>query len=36
MTVVEFLEARLAEDELTANVAIDGSPEWHVLYERIA
>lgn len=32
MTVVEFLEARLAEDELTANLAIDGSPEWHVLY----
>ena len=32
MTVVEFLEARLAEDELTANVAIDSSPEWHVLY----
>ncbi|MGV8910919.1 MAG: DUF6221 family protein [Propionicimonas sp.] len=32
MTVVEFLEARLADDELTATAAIDGSAEWHALY----
>ena len=32
MTVVEFLEARLAEDELTAGAAIDGAAEWYVLY----
>jgi Family of unknown function (DUF6221) len=32
MTVVEFLEARLAEDELTANAATDGSLDWHALY----
>jgi len=32
MTIVEFLEARLAEDELTANAAIDGSSDWQVLY----
>lgn len=32
MTIVEFLEARLAEDELTANAAIDGAGDWHVLY----
>jgi hypothetical protein len=32
MTIVEFLEARLAEDELTASAAIEGSPEWQVLY----
>lgn len=32
MSLVEFLEARLAEDELTANAAIDGAADWHVLY----
>ena len=32
MTVVEFLEARLAEDELTADAAIEGDPEWQVFY----
>jgi hypothetical protein len=32
MTIVEFLEARLAEDELTASAAIDGAADWHVLY----
>jgi uncharacterized protein DUF6221 len=32
MTLVEFLEARLAEDELSASAAIDTSPDWHVLY----
>jgi hypothetical protein len=32
MTIVEFLEARLAEDELTANAAIDGSADWYALY----
>lgn len=32
MTLVEFLEARLAEDELIANAAIDGADDWHVLY----
>jgi Family of unknown function (DUF6221) len=32
LTVVEFLEARLAEDELTAQAAIDGASDWHVLY----
>ena len=26
MTIVEFLEARLTEDELTAQAAIEGSP----------
>lgn len=29
MTLVEFLQARLAEDELTALAAVDGSPQWH-------
>jgi hypothetical protein len=33
MTIVEFLEARLVEDELTANAAIDASPEWHTHYD---
>jgi Family of unknown function (DUF6221) len=33
MTIVEFLEARLAEDELTAHAAIDGAADWHVLYD---
>ena len=32
MTIVEFLEARLAEDELMANAAIDGTSDWHVFY----
>jgi hypothetical protein len=32
MTLVEFLEARLAEDELTAKAAIDGTADWHALY----
>jgi hypothetical protein len=32
MTLVEFLQARLAEDELTALAAIDGSPRWHSSY----
>ncbi|HEY5248119.1 MAG TPA: DUF6221 family protein [Dermatophilaceae bacterium] len=32
MTLVAFLEARLTEDELTARAAIDGGPDWHVLY----
>jgi hypothetical protein len=33
VTIVEFLEARLAEDELTANAAIDVSAEWHAFYD---
>jgi hypothetical protein len=32
MTLVEFLEARLAEDELLASAAVDGTADWHVLY----
>lgn len=32
MTLVEFLEARLAEDELIASAAIEGDPQWQVLY----
>ncbi|MHB8186161.1 MAG: DUF6221 family protein [Dermatophilaceae bacterium] len=32
MTIVEFLEARLDEDELTATAAIDGAADWHTLY----
>jgi hypothetical protein len=32
MTLMEFLEARLAEDELTANAAIEGAADWHALY----
>lgn len=32
MNVVEFLEARLTEDELMANAAIDGAADWHVFY----
>lgn len=28
MTLVEFLQARLAEDELTTLAAVDGSPQW--------
>ena len=33
MTLVEFLRARLAEDELTALAAVDGSPHWHSNYQ---
>jgi hypothetical protein len=33
MTIVEFLEDRLAEDEMTANAAIDVSPEWQTHYD---
>jgi hypothetical protein len=33
MTVVEFLEARLTEDELTAHAATDASPEWQAYYD---
>jgi len=32
MTLVDFLDARLAEDELTANTAIEGPPDWHAIY----
>jgi len=32
MTLVEFLEARLAEDELIASAAIEGTADWHALY----
>ena len=32
MTLVEFLEARLAEDELMATAAIEGAADWHVFY----
>jgi hypothetical protein len=32
MTLAEFLEARLAEDELTAEAATEGADDWHVLY----
>jgi len=32
MTIVEFLEARLAEDELTATTAIEGTPDWQAFY----
>ena len=28
MTLLEFLQARLTEDELTALAAVDGSPAW--------
>lgn len=33
MTVVEFLQARLADDELTALAATDGSPRWRSRYD---
>ena len=33
MTIVEFLEARLAEDELTAHAATDASPDWRPYYD---
>jgi len=32
MTLVDFLDARIAEDELTANTAIEGPPDWHAIY----
>jgi hypothetical protein len=32
MTLVEFLEPRLAEDELMASAAIEGAADWHVFY----
>ena len=32
MTPVEFLQARLAEDELTALAAVDSSPRWRASY----
>jgi hypothetical protein len=33
MTLIEFLEARLAEDELMATAAVEGATaDWHVLY----
>jgi Family of unknown function (DUF6221) len=32
MTLVEFLEARIAEDELVATAAIEDSAEWHAFY----
>lgn len=33
MTIVEFLEARITEDELAAHAAIDASPEWQAYYD---
>jgi hypothetical protein len=34
MTLTEFLEARLAEDELLATSAVEGvAADWHVLYD---
>jgi hypothetical protein len=33
MTIVEFLEARLTEDELTAQAAIEGSAQWQAHYD---
>ncbi|MGZ4615214.1 MAG: DUF6221 family protein [Actinomycetes bacterium] len=33
MTIIDFLEARLAEDELTATAAIEQSPEWRAFYD---
>jgi Family of unknown function (DUF6221) len=33
MTIVDFLEARLAEDELIARTAIEGSAEWRTYYD---
>jgi hypothetical protein len=33
MTLVEFLQTRLAEDELTALAAVDGSPQWQASYQ---
>lgn len=33
MTIVEFLQARLAEDELIALAAIDGVAQWRAHYD---
>jgi hypothetical protein len=33
MTIVEFLEARFAEDELAAQAAIEVSADWQVHYD---
>jgi hypothetical protein len=33
MTLVEFLQARLSEDELIALAAVDGSPQWRSSYD---
>lgn len=33
MTIVEFLEARIAEDELAAQAAIEGSAGWQAHYD---
>jgi hypothetical protein len=33
VTLVEFLQARLAEDELTALAAVDGTPRWRPSYD---
>lgn len=33
MTLVEFLQARLAEDELIALTAVDGSPRWQIQFD---
>jgi hypothetical protein len=33
VTLVEFLQARLTEDELMAVAAIDGSPSWQTHYD---
>jgi hypothetical protein len=33
VTLVEFLQARLSEDELIALAATDGSPRWHTSYD---
>jgi hypothetical protein len=33
MTLVEFLQARLGEDELIALAAIDGAPRWQTHYD---
>ena len=33
MTIVEFLEARIAEDELAAQAAIEGSAAWQAHYD---
>jgi len=32
MTLVEFLEARLTEDELMATAAVEGAADWYVFY----
>ena len=33
MTIVEFLEARIAEDELAAQAAIEGTAGWQAHYD---